>query len=154
MLEEYFLSLILQSEEPKKCLSAALGVLTPSDFEVLPVATIMEKLMLHFKTHDKLDIKLFGSVLTPETIPAFDRAFLSDITQVLSQQARVKKELLFTVREIKKRALRRKMNVLSTQIRQKEKEENEEDVASLQKEQRVVLLELQKVDKLASFTLQ
>lgn len=154
LLTEYFLALIIQSEHPKEFLTQAMSVLTISDFDILPVAAIIEGLLLHFKTHQKLDVQAFGGFLTPETVPTFDRAYLSDITSVLSKAEVLKKELLYTVKEIKKRALRRRMNVLSTQIRQKEKEEDEDEVSSLQKEQRTVLATLQEVDKLASFTVQ
>ena len=154
LLTEYFLALIIQSENPKELLTQAMSVLTISDFDILPVAQIIEGLLLHFKTHQKLDVQAFGGFLTPETVPTFDRAYLSDITSVLSRAEVLKKELLYTVKEIKKRALRRRMNVLSTQIRQKEKEGDEDEVSSLQKEQRTVLATLQQVDKLASFTVQ
>lgn len=146
MLEEYILSLIIQAEFPNEALTIVIKTLTLSDFHQPGIAKIIELLILYFKTHKEFDIKIFEKVLTPEISSTFDKALLLDIENVLSERGKYDKELIQTAKEIKRMSLRRRLNILSTKIKEKDEMNDDIGINTLEQELRELLSQLKKVD--------
>ena len=147
MLEEYLLSLIIQSKEPSKTFGQSARILSGSDLASPAVAAIFLQLDSYFKKHEQFDIKLFGKVLPPELVLTFDKAYLVDINQVLSDDKHFQKELSYTAKNIKVIAIRRRINDLSTKIKQLDKEEEQAEADKLQEIQRQLINEIDELDK-------
>jgi len=147
LLEEYLLSLIIQSKEPSKTFSESAKILSGDDFASPAVAAIFLQLGNYFKKHEQFDIKIFGKSLPPELVLTFDKAYLVDINQVLSDDKHFQKELSYTAKNIKVIAIRRRINTLSTKIKQLGKEEEQEETGKLQEIQRQLIKEIDELDK-------
>ncbi len=150
LLEEYLLALIIQSEDCSLSLSQVLEILVAEDFHQPSVAKIIELLTLFAKTHKEFDIKTFAKILTPEISPAFDKALLLDLENTLADGPKYNKELTQTAKEIKKLSLRRKINTLSTKIKEKEDDTDEKTIQTFRQDLRDLLIKLKEVDKEAS----
>jgi len=150
ILEEYLLSLLIQSNDVKKYFSYAMSILVTGDFNLPSVKRIMEILTLYFKSHEKFDIKEINPVLTPEIAPTFDRAFLLDIVNVLDGDI-YSKELSRVVKELKKTALRRRITGLATKVKKLEGENKEEEIRTANEELRKLLSQMNDIDK-SSYT--
>ncbi|MBI2611650.1 DNA primase [Candidatus Gottesmanbacteria bacterium] len=120
LLDDFLLTLILGSIDPKKSLEEVSTIIEPEDFSQPSIAIIIEELKKYFLKHDKLDIKIFGKVLTAEIAPTFDRAYLLEIDSSVSDETHFTNLLKKTAKEIKKISLRRRINNLSTNLRQGE----------------------------------
>ncbi len=147
MLEEYLLSLIIQSKEPQKTFDESAKILSTDDFASPAVAAIFHELEKYFKKHEQFNIKIFGKSLPPELVLTFDKAYLVDINQVLSDDKHFQKELSYTAKNIKVIGLRRRINDLSTKIKQLGKEEEQEETGKLQEIQRQLIKEIDELDK-------
>jgi DNA primase len=147
LLEQQLLSLIVQAPNPKQALAQTSKILATDDYTLLPVRQIIELLTSYFKKHDAFDAKLFGAFLTPEISPGFDRAYLTDIDNILSDEHKFAEELIRTVSEIKKIALRRRIGILSTKLHGIEEGENMKEAEGLNEEIRILLEELRSFKK-------
>lgn len=145
LLEEHILSLVLQSENPKKSLELTFDSIDLSDFSQPPVAKIMELLRNYFLSHEKLDVKIFAKALTPEISDTFDRAFLVNLDILAKEKNLFPQELGKSLRQCRKNALRRRVVDITTKIGLSE--EKEEGSLKLQKELRELLWKLSEVDK-------
>lgn len=150
LLEEYLLALIIQGEEKQESLSTVLNILTVDDLNQPAVAKIVEQLSLFFKTHKEFDVKKFGALLSAEIAPSFDKALLLDLENILKDTKIYNKELACSAYEIKKNSLRRRINNISTKIKEKEAKGDESQTQTLQQNLRVLIQNLKEVDKLAS----
>lgn len=147
LLEDYFLTLIIQSPKPPVTLGKIETLVGPDDFSQPVQKKIFEFLVLFFKKHDVLDFQLFSSQLTPELVSIFNTLCLRDIENVLEKDKIFDKELKITAVEIKKISLRRRINDISTNIKQHEENMKEEEVESLQQEMQKSLVILKELTK-------
>lgn len=147
LLEEYFLSLIIQSDDPHKYFADALKIITLEDFHQPPVKKILEFMAGFLHSHKKFEIKKFSSLLTSEIVPTLDKAYLIDRSIILSDEKRFAKELVHTCYEIKKMSLRRRINSISTKIRQIEEKEKDPENKKLNEQLRDLLKQVREVDK-------
>lgn len=151
LLEEYLLSLILQSANVEDSLKETTGIISFDDLGQPPVKAILLKLQAFINTHKKFDAGKFGAILSPEVLPSFDRAYLVDIEKIISDEGSHRNELINSCLEIKKISLRRTIGDLSTKIRLEEEraegERNNAGVINLQEKQRDLLSQLDKIDK-------
>ncbi len=146
LLEEYLLALIAQSKEPCESAKFVLETITISDLNQPAIARIIELLSLFCKTNKDFDVGKFGTMLTAEIASHFDRAILIDIENIISDKAKFDKEIAHTAREIKKISLRRRLNIISTKIKEKEEKDDEDAIKTLQQELRQLLSQLNEVD--------
>ena len=146
LLEEYLLALIIQSKHTCDAVKYVLENVEITDFHQPAIARIVELLSLFCKTNKDFDIGKFGSVLTAEIAPNFDKAILIDIENILSDKDKYDKELTQATKEIKKISLRRRLNLISTKIKEKEEKDDEETIKTLQQELRQLLSQLNDVD--------
>jgi DNA primase len=147
MLEEYLLSLIVQNPDPSEVFAGVMNKIVLDDFYVSPVRKIVEQLILYFKKHKKLNVSVFTQVLTSEIIPTFDRAFMQDIAGILANSQTLQRELDFTAKEVKKAALRRTINNLSTKIRQLEDKGQEIEVKKASEQIRQAISSMRALEK-------
>ena len=143
--EEYLLSLLVQNENPREVATEIGSILECSDFTEPVIRKIMELLLPYLKKNQKFDVKDFGNLLTPEIEGVFNKAFLTEINNILSKEHLYKKEILVKAYEIKKNSLRRKVVELSTKI--KIGEEKNEDVSKLNQELKNMIDMVVKIDK-------
>lgn len=146
MLEEYILALILQVEFPNETLTTVAKTISPSDFHQPGIAKIIELLILYFKSHNKFDIKIFEKVLTAEISATFDKALLMDIENILADKTKFEKEIIQTAKELKRISLRRRLNILSTKIKEKDEINDDTGINNLELELRELLSQLKEVD--------
>lgn len=149
LLEEYLLSLIIQSDNPHEYIAAVMKILTFDDFNLPPVKKIMELLVGFLHSHQKFEVKKFGSLLTSEIAPAFDKAYLADRSNILSEKKIFEKELLHTCWEIKKMSLRRRINSISTKIKQSEEKKDESSAKKTNEQLRDLLRQIREIEKTA-----
>lgn len=147
LLEEHLLSLIIQSENPKEVFTQVFSELKIDDFVIPPIRKIMDNLTVYFKKQEKFEIKEFTEILTPEVLPAFDRCFMTDISVILQDKKHFDKEMSNVIFDIKKIALRRKVNDLATKIRKMELEGKEDEADTLHEQQRQILILLCDLEK-------
>ncbi len=145
LLEEYLLSLILQSPTPSESFLEAIKIVSLDDFSLFPVRQIMEQLTNYFKKRKKLEIKKFSLALNPELLPTFDRALMLELEKILSQKSLFSRELIRTSKEIKKNSLRRRIEDISTKL--KNADDNEEKSSALNIQLRELIGQLKELDK-------
>lgn len=148
LLEEYVLSLVTQSQKPHEILEKVMTVITPEDFNELPVRKIFELLSGYLKNHESFDVKDFSGLLTTEIEPTFDRAYLRDMESALADKAVFDQELRRAIYGLKKLALRRKLHTLSTKLQTEEESGDTGKIGSLQVELRELLARISEVDKI------
>lgn len=148
--EDYLLSLIVQSNNPIESLETVLETLTLDDLTEPAIKNILERLRSYGKNNRKYKVEEFGKLLTAEILPAFDKAYLTDLSLVLSQKQELPKELIKIAREIKKRSLRRRINDLSTKMKRQEEEKDDKDdkdTSSSNEELRSILEKINELNK-------
>lgn len=146
LLENHLLSLIIQSEKPEDSLSAVSSIVTSSDFCQPVHRKIMELLLFYLKTHKKFNSKKFVALLSPEVVGTFDKLCMIDLDKILEDPILFEKELKHTAVEIRRIALRRKVNDLSSKIRQKE-DKGDEEIQSYNEELKHLLGKIKDLDK-------
>ncbi len=139
LLEEYLLSLVVQSHEVDKTLEKLLESLSFSDFDQPPVRKIIEEMKAFVSAHKKFDVRDFGSRLSAEISPTFDKVLMVDRENILKDEEKFGKELAMVVREVKKQSLRREVNNLSTKIRQLEESGESDKIKPLNEKLRELI---------------
>lgn len=114
--EVYLVALLLQGKT-KELLDRCTGVLPISNFGYLPVRRIMEHLERFMKEHDAFSVKDFAVSLPEELIPAFDEAFLWDISDFLEDEERFRREWDKAMREVKRAHIRYETEEISRRLR-------------------------------------
>jgi DNA primase len=136
-LEEYLLSLVLQSEKPLDEILLIKPRLEVADFSSA-VGKIYEGLL---GTEEPFATPKFISCLPTELQPLADRLYLADVSKILPDAQLLISEISKTVWEIKELALRAKLKNLSAQIK------NSEDNGELNAKFDEASVELQKLLK-------
>lgn len=149
-LEEYLLTLIIQSKDPNKTIEKVTGVISiSSDLKLPSVAKILTRLD-DLKDTSPFNVKTFASQLPPELVSVFDRAYLTDISSVLGRKDKkdaFENELTRVIFQVKRTHLRRKLETITTDIRQAETEGNESKLLQLNEEVKKLTIELHKLEK-------
>jgi len=119
MLEEYLLSLLLQSSTPKKAadsIYSMLGGMMPHD---RAYQKILSLLLTHFAKQDGFDAKRFGDTLPSELLKTYDTCFLYPLPKFTDEVVYLK-EVEKIVTELKLQYIRSKMKLVAAQIKEKE----------------------------------
>ena len=115
LLEEFLLSLLLQSPQPSDYLLLISPRLKPEDFTNPSLGKIYS-LMVSLIDAQKFDIKNFVSLVPPETVDLIDRLYLQDNGLRAGEDSLILEELQKTVWEIKDLTLREKLKEASKKI--------------------------------------
>jgi DNA primase len=133
VLEEYLVALIIQDEKPKKALEHAMHVLA----DILPKERsyhkIMDHLLRHFQKESSFNGGSFGDTLPKELTMNYDTCFLLELPQFLNEK-KVEEEITNTALQLRRIYIQKRLKDLAEEIKVKEKENNDEAVASLQNE--------------------
>lgn len=133
VLEEYLLSLILQSSDPAQTMEnffSLAGDPDPARYFLTPVLKKIFTSLLEFlrSRKEKFQISDFVRNQPPELVALIDRLYLQDWPRFLGDEEKMKNEMGKIVKEVKFLALKREMKILSEQIK---KAQNEEEVKKL-----------------------
>lgn len=133
LLEEYLLALIVQNPTPKIALDTAMQVLT----EILPkdraYHKIMDHLLSHFDNHTDFDGNTFGEKLPQELLPVYDTCFLVSLPAFIDEDHALD-EIRKTANLLKRIYVQKKLKDVAQAIQQQEKDGNDTEAISLQKQ--------------------
>ncbi|HUD44414.1 MAG TPA: DNA primase [Patescibacteria group bacterium] len=133
VLEEYLVSLILQSEDPKSTLEKSVLVLSNSMAKERAYQKIFS-FLLDYSTAAKgvFDQAQFGTQLSAELLHAYNKSLLFPLPKLSKEMylAEVQK----TAEQLRELYLRSKIKILSEEMKRKEAEGKMEELEQLQKE--------------------
>jgi DNA primase len=129
ILEEYLLSLILQSEKAKEKLELSKKLLGNYEFRVKACQKIIEHLEIYFKNINEFDSIKFSRALPEELMPTFDVCFLFPISKT-DDEKKENEEIGKIIKDLLALDLKDKIRNLSDKMK---KEENETEAEALKK---------------------
>lgn len=144
ILEEYLLSLILQSENTKEYLRLCDEILGSYEFELPSYQKIFENLKSYFKNNQNFSSKLFSKSLPREVTSLFDTCYILPLTKFENAE-KYTQELEKVACELRVLYLRNKIKIIAQTINKKEKEK--EETRDLQKELSSLLKLLQNLNQ-------
>ncbi len=133
ILEEYLLSLILQSEEVKNSFEIATLILSDYFFELPAYQKIFDNLSSYFKKYKIFNNKLFTSQLLKEIIPVLDVCFLLPLPKFQDRE-KFKGELKKVTTELRALYIKNKIKDATSSLRTKDKHKDEKEIEKLEKE--------------------
>lgn len=134
-LEEYLLALILQADkEMKKFVS----LVKPEEWGETVIKKILEQLQRWFEKDKEWEINKFVRSLAEELVAQVDAAYLLDLGRPTEDRDRLEREIEKTLVEIKRLNIKQKLEKLSREINQAEKEKDRLKLNKLQKEFREI----------------
>ena len=131
ILEEYLVSLIVQSEDPKNMLQQAISILSGSMGTERAYQKIVTTI-LELSNHDGFSQLLLAQKVPEELRPAYNKSLLFPLPK-LSSEAFIT-EVKRTAVQLRELYLREKVRSLSVLIKQKEKAGETAEMEKLQKE--------------------
>ena len=146
ILEEYLLSLILQSESVDGHFKLSSGILEDYEYELPSYKKIFESLKSYFKNNQNFSIKLFAKSLQKETIALFDACYILPLPK-FEEEDKYTKELEKVARELRMLYLRNKIKIIAQTINKKEKDRQETQV--LQRQLSSLLKALQSLSQIS-----
>ncbi len=129
ILEEYLLSLILQSEKAEDHFKMTDEKLSEYEFELPSYQKIFEYLKSYFKNNQNFNIKLFAKTLPKETIVVFDTCYILPLPK-LREKNKYSEEIEKVIKELRIVDLKNKIKNIANNINKKEK--NKEETKDLQ----------------------
>ena len=130
VLEEYLLSLIIQSEKPKILFEDAMKILKDYVFETDVFGKIIEKLVVYFKNNDNFESKHFLENLPKELVDGFDKAFLLPLAKFENFE-KTKEEIKKVATELKRIFLKNKIQEISDLLKNPKLIEDSKDQDNL-----------------------
>lgn len=146
ILEEYILALLLQSDNPKESYGIVSSIFNLDDLCQSAIKKIFEIIAVYFIKHDKLDSNSINKILTPEVLPVFNKAYLIDVDSIVHSD-NLKNELVKIALEIKKIAIRREINSISTKIGKLEIEKKEPEIIKDNQQIKNLIIKLKKLEE-------
>lgn len=132
MLEEYLLSLILQSNQPQKLFGEVISQLAQVMTKERAYQKIMHQLFEHLNHVEQFDRQVFGNSLAQELIHSYDLCLLTPVPEFESDE-KLHDEVEKTARKLQIIYIQQRMKKLAEEIKEKEKNGQEVDVTHLQK---------------------
>ena len=123
ILEEYLISLLVQSSSPQKLLEDNQESLTLYKFMTPSLGKILEKLTAFLKTSEKLDQEKFANVLSKELIQSFDTCFLFPLPKL--EVDKYEEEIKKVIKELLTLFIKERVNAITAEIRTKEKNKDQ-----------------------------
>lgn len=126
ILEEYLLSLIVQSGSPKEAVKVAVAVLQTFMPKERAYQKILDHAIQHATSFEHFDSKQFTDGLPDELLKTYDTCFLYPLPKFLDEKSYLK-EVEKTAESLKTEYVRAQMRVLSEKIKVKKEGSLEED---------------------------
>ena len=120
MIENYMLSLLLQSPQPIENLNLLENEPVENMIAIPSIERIITKLLETVKNKNELSIKEFAQKLPKELIETFDTCYLAPIP-VFENKEEYEKELKRTIKEAKSLTIKKRLVEIADQIEQKER---------------------------------
>lgn len=133
VLEDYLVSLIVQSENPKIILQNCSSILKDYKFETISYQKIIDNLLNYFKQNNKFNSSDFLNILPKELVTSFDTSFLFPLPKFVSNDV-YEKEAVKVGREMRALFLKNKIKEISLNLKQQEKDEDIKKIQNLEKE--------------------
>ncbi|MBI5018884.1 DNA primase [Candidatus Gottesmanbacteria bacterium] len=114
--EVYVLALLLQGKSSELWSSFHNMLPTPT-FQYLPVRRILESMESYIRKQKAFTVKEFADSLPAELVPAFDEAFLWDISTLLDDDVRFAREWEKALHEVKRAHVRQRMEEIGGKLR-------------------------------------
>lgn len=130
ILEEYMVSLILQSDVPKAASQLAVNILSDSMSRERAYQKILHHLLDFFTDQEVFDSMQFAKILPTELVTSFDKSLLFPLPS-FKESEQIMDEIEKVATQLKEIYLRQKMQTLADQIKLKEKEGDEERAEKL-----------------------
>lgn len=134
-LEEYLLALILQADKEMKNF---VSLVKPEEWGETVIKKILEQLQQWFKKNKEWEINKFVRSLAEELTAQVDAAYLLDLGRLTEDRDRLEREIEKTLTGIKRLNIKQKLEKLSKEISQAEKEKDRLKLNKLQKEFREI----------------
>jgi len=131
ILEQYLVSLIIQSEAAPTLVGQVVAILEESISKERAYQKILYQLLSYFEKSNVFDSAAFAHLLPKELVSAYDTCYLLPLPKFEVTQ-KYTDEVLNTARELKKLYLRSRIKQMTDTIKQKEKES--ENTEGLQQE--------------------
>ncbi len=132
ILEQYILSLILQSEDPKQSVQKSEDVLVGFSFVTASFEKLFDSLISFFSKNTSFDSERFTKQLPKELLSSFDACYLFPLPKFDSKDD-YERELTKSLENLKEFYIREKIRNISERIKLKEKETYEEKETDLEK---------------------
>lgn len=142
---EVYLSALLLQGKTKELLEQYKHALPIDSLKYLPMRRIIEKLDVWMREKPAAHIKDFAESLSDELIPAFDEAFLWDISDFLEDEVRFDREWDKAIREVKRAHIRHETEEIGRLLRSVDQASPEYDV--LEQKLKVFTDELARLEK-------
>ncbi len=146
-LEEYLLSFVVHSQQGSMTLSTLFEYLDISDIESDPVKKIIQHASAYLREHTVFDVREFSKTLPQELVSTFDTAYLRDIGESSRDSATYEREFLRTILQLKRMGIRRKLQILSTKLKQETEDSDPEELKKLNEELTKLARELKLLPK-------
>lgn len=146
VLEEYLLSLILQSENPQALLGNSKTVLGDLMFSTPSYQKIKDLLLSSFEKTNDFNSKKFSQTLAAELLPAFDTCFLFPLPKFPDDES-YREEIIKMAKDLKTLVLRRKIKEIGEKIGANEKNGEDKHTKELKKEFSSLIVLLKKSEK-------
>ncbi|HYM65031.1 MAG TPA: DNA primase [Candidatus Sulfotelmatobacter sp.] len=143
LLEEYLLSLIIQSENLKKLLDETSKILKDYQFQTTSLDKILQGLYALSEKSEKVDIKNFSKNLSKELTSSFDICYLFPLPK-FSSDLKYEEEVKKVSKELLGIQIREKIKLVSDEIKEKEYKKDEKSLDNLKKEFTKLLSQLPK----------
>jgi DNA primase len=130
-LEEYLLALILQAD---KEMEKFVSLVKPEEWGETVIKKVLEQLQRWFKKDKEWEINKFVRSLAEELVAQVDAAYLLDLGRLTEDRDRLKREIEKTLADIERLNIKQKLEKLSKEINQAEKEKDRAKLNKLQKE--------------------
>ena len=119
ILEEYVLSLIVQSSNPQKSIEDNKESLILYKFATPSLGKLLENLSGFLKTSEKLDQEKFSKILSKELIQSFDTCYLFPLPKL--EEDKYGEEIRKVIKELLTLFIKERVNIITGEIRTKEK---------------------------------
>ena len=127
ILEEYLLSIIVQSESPRQLFELSEQILSDYKFRQEIFIKIIDKLRVYFKNNEDFKSKNFVKNLPNELTDGFDKIFLMP-TPKFETAEKLKKEVEEVSKDLRRIFLKEKIKTLSEKLRNaKEKKDTKKE---------------------------
>lgn len=133
VLEEYLLALIIQHDNIKTVLDKVTKTLKDYTFETPSYKKILDRLSVYCKDSNKFDSKKFLSILPKELVKTFDTCFLFPLPKFLNNNA-YEEEIKKVARELRMIFLKNKIQLITINLKNEEKEKHSKEIDRLEKE--------------------
>lgn len=122
MLEEYLLSLLIQSVNPKDSIITTRDILVQYKFKVPSVGKIFAELYGIYQKNEKFNLKNIPEVLSKELIPTFDKCFLTPLPK-FEDEVKYNEEIIKACKDLRVLYLKGKISDISERLKSKKDKE-------------------------------